>query len=75
MLTTTPEIIFIFMMLFAPPSGGKPVREELYISTDKAACEAQATEWTAKLAPMKFLCVQHNQKKLKLAPLSSSDEE
>lgn len=76
MLTTTPEIIFIFMLFFTPPNGGKPLREELYISTDKAACETQAAEWTAKLAPLKFFCLQHNQKKLKsIVPTGADADE
>jgi hypothetical protein len=72
MLTTTPEIVLMFVLFFAPPGGGKPQREELYVTTDKAACEAQAAEWTAKMAPLKFLCIAHNQKKLK-APAYKPD--
>lgn len=65
MLTNIPEIIFVFVMFFAPPGGGKPQREELYMTTDKVACETQAAEWSTKLTPLKFICLQHNQKKLK----------
>jgi hypothetical protein len=71
MLSNIPEIIFIFVMFFAPPGGGKPFREEMYITTDKAACEVQAAEWSTKFLPYKFICVQHNQKKLK--PIIPSD--
>lgn len=75
MLTNTPEIVFIFTMFFAPPGGGKPQREELYITVDKVACESQAAEWTTKLAPLKFVCVQHNQKKLKAVLGFGADSE
>jgi hypothetical protein len=75
MLTSTPEIIFVFVMFFAPQGGGKPQREELYVSTDKAACEAQATDWSAKMAPLRFICVQHNQKKLKVPEFRTGAED
>lgn len=62
--TTTPDVIYLLMVLFAP-SAGNVGYEELYRTTDKAACEAQAKEWSAALAPNKFACVSHAQKKLK----------
>lgn len=63
MLTTTPEVIYLFMAL-TTAAPGKPAYVELYETTDKVACETQATEWTTKMAPSKFVCVSHSQKKL-----------
>jgi hypothetical protein len=69
MLTNIPEIIFLFVALIIPPEAGRLPFTELYRTTDQRACESQAAEWTAKVAatPLKsvFICLPHNQKKLK----------
>lgn len=62
--TSTPDLIYLLLVLLNPAQNRLPY-EELYKSTDKAACEAQAKEWSAAMAPTKFVCVSHAQKKLK----------
>ena len=63
--TTAPDIIYLFVMLFAKPGDGMLPYRELYWTQDRPACEAQAKEWSAALAPVKFACVSHAQRKLK----------
>jgi hypothetical protein len=63
--TTIPDIVYLFVMLFAKPAEGAMPYRELYWTQDKAACEAQAKEWSATLAPTRFACVSHQQKRLK----------
>lgn len=74
MMTTTsaPELIYLFVVLLAPAPGGTPY-EEIYRTTDTAACEAQAKDWSAKLAPTKFVCLPHRQKKLKSYGAAEAD--
>jgi hypothetical protein len=75
MLQVVPEVVFLFVMFFAPPNGGRPVHEIVYITTDKEACEAQAKSWTTALAPLKYVCLPHRQKKLKYPNTSDSQDE
>ena len=65
-ITTTPEIIYLLLALFSPAPGA-PGYAELFQTDDQAACEAQAADWSAKLAPTKFVCVAHAQKVIKPA--------
>jgi hypothetical protein len=70
--TTTPETIFLFVAVLPAVKEDAPYRE-LYRTADQAACDKQAAEWSAKLAPAKFVCLPHAQKKLK-ASGESADE-
>jgi len=63
-VTTTPELIYLLLAIFNPAPGALGYAD-LFQSVDQAACEAQAADWTAKLAPTKFVCVAHSQKILK----------
>ena len=65
-LTTTPDAIFLFVAVLPAVKEEAPYRE-LYRTTDQAVCDKQATDWSARLAPAKFVCLPHAQKKLKAA--------
>ena len=72
--SSVPDLIYLFVMLFAKPADGVMPYRELYWTQDKAACEAQAKEWSATLAPIKFACVSHAQKKLKDTSDASAEQ-
>lgn len=73
-LTTTPDTVYLFVAVL-PALKERAPYEALYQTTDKAACESQAADWTTRLAPAKFACLPHAQKKLKDSSQSSTTEE
>lgn len=62
-VTKTPKVIYLFVAV-TPPAAGKAPYVELYHTDDQAACDAQAADWSARMAPNKFACLPHNQDKL-----------
>jgi hypothetical protein len=62
-VTKTPKLIYLFVAV-TPPAAGKTPFLELYHTDDQAACDAQAADWSARMAPNKFACLPHNQEKL-----------
>lgn len=64
-LTTTPDVIYLFVVM-VPPSPGRLPYEELWRTTDKAACEDQVADWATKKVPA--ACLPHRQRKLKSEP-------
>lgn len=63
-ITTTPELIYLLLAIFNPSPGALGF-DSIFQGTDQVACKTQADDWTAKLAPTKFVCVAHRQKVLK----------
>jgi hypothetical protein len=62
-VTKTPKVIYLFVSV-TPAAAGKAPFVEIYRTDDQAACDAQAADWSARLAPNKFACLAHNQDKL-----------
>ncbi len=62
--TTTPETIYLFVAVLPSVKDDAPYRE-LYRTTDQKVCDTQAADWSTRLAPAKFVCLPHAQKKLK----------
>lgn len=62
-VTKTPKVIYLFVAV-TPAAAGRAPYVEVYRTDDQAACDAQAADWSAKLAPNKFTCLAHNQDKL-----------
>lgn len=71
-VTTKPSLVYFFVVVLAKPDPGSLPYLTLYWTEDKAACDAQATEWTKALDPSKAVCLSHKPKVLK--NLLSSDE-
>lgn len=55
-------VVFLFVVLTGPLTS-YPVHKELYVTTDQAACKAQAAEWNAAILPNKpqYYCLTHRQ--------------
>lgn len=68
--TTTPDVIYLFVVM-VPASPGRLPYEELWRTTDKAACDDQVTDWAAK--KVTAACLPHRQRKLKEAGSSGDD--
>lgn len=64
--TSTPDTIYLFVASLPQIKDGPPYWE-IYRTTDQKACDAQASDWSARLTPSKFACLPHAQKKLKEA--------
>lgn len=62
-VTKTPKVVYLFVAV-TPPAAGKVPYIELFHTDDQAACDAQAADWSARMAPNKFACLPHNQDKL-----------
>ena len=62
-VTKTPKVVYLFVAV-TPPAAGKSPYVELFHTDDQAACDAQAADWSARMAPNKFACLPHNQDKL-----------
>jgi hypothetical protein len=62
-VTKTPKVVYLFVAV-TPPAAGKSPFVELFHTDDQAACDAQAADWSARMAPNKFACLPHNQDKL-----------
>ena len=60
---TVTKVIYLFVAV-TPPAAGKVPYVELFHTDDQAACDAQAADWSARMAPNKFACLPHNQDKL-----------
>lgn len=72
-MTITVAIVYILAGILATPGPGRLGYEEVYRTTDKAACEAHAVEWSAKLAPQKFACITLDTSKLKQGGTAEAD--
>jgi hypothetical protein len=70
---TTPAVIYLFAVVPAVPQPGQLPYEVVYITDDKAACEAQAAEWSKALSPSTVRCLPHRQKVLEV-PAYDRDE-
>lgn len=68
---TAPALVYLFVVVPAAAEPGLTPYRTLYITDDKAACDAQAADWAKLLAPNKVVCLPHKQKVLK--PLGASD--
>lgn len=70
--TSTPDVVYLFVVI-VPASPGRLPYEELWRTTDKAACDDQVADWAAKKVPA--ACLPHRQRKLKEYGSSSSTDD
>lgn len=66
--TTTPETIYLFVVVLSKDVKDRTPYNVLYRTANKKECEEQALEWSTRLAPAKFVCLPHAQKQLKEIP-------
>jgi hypothetical protein len=71
---TAPATVYLFAIVPAVQSPGQLPYIDIYVTDDKATCEAQAADWSKLLAPSKAVCLPHKQKVLKIVGGSGDSE-